>query len=88
MHGRSAWIIDNSLTNAIDVSGYIILYFLTIIADPSILVSVSLTHNGFSIIKSEIHSHLLKSNNHFIRCYVSIPISINLIEDLRIILLL
>ena len=62
---------------------YIVQYlFLTIVADPSILVSVSLTHNGFSIIESERHSHLSKPNDHFIRCYVSIPISINLIEDL------
>ena len=74
------WIIENSYIQAISSVQH---PFLTIVADSSVLVSVSLTHNSFSIIKSESHSHLPKSNNNFIRCYVPIAISINVIEDLK-----
>ena len=60
------------------------LAMITRIADPSIHISVSLTHNSVSIIERVNHSHLLETNDNFIGVsYVSTAISINLIEDLK-----
>ena len=60
------------------------LAIITCIADPSIHVSVSLTHNSLSIIERENHSNLLETNDNLIGCYNMYPLPcINLIKDLK-----
>ena len=65
-----------------DLNRICILLFLTIVAHSPISIRVSFRDNGFGLINGEINSKFLEPRADFIRCYISIAISINFIENL------